>query len=160
MREISPNKNRIAIVLLTLSGVLLAAPASIIPVHAYCNGNVYDSWTPRTGVTITISASACPGTNPKNTAGCTTDPTISIDNGTAVFGAFGNYQGYTGGGNYQQTFNIGCSNLSKTYGPFSGTNIPNCGYTDYTVNARDTVSGQTHQLLAEGTGQTQGICPI
>jgi hypothetical protein len=28
------------------------------------------------------------------------------------------------------------------------------------VNARDTVSGQTHQLYALAVGQTRGYCPL
>ena len=152
-------KNRMAIVLLTLSGVLLMAPAGVLPVHAYCSGTLSDSWTPRTGITIKITGNACPGVSPTNSATCTRDPSISIDNGTVSFIAFGNYPGYGGGGNYNENFGIGCANLSKTYGPFYSPNTPNCGYTEYTVNARDTVSGQTHQLYVLAIGQTQGICP-
>src|SRR5947199_10059507 len=66
-------------VLLALSGVLLMAPAGILPVHAYCSGNVSDSWTPRTGVTISITSNACPGVSPHNSATCTRDLSILID---------------------------------------------------------------------------------
>jgi len=159
LRKKPLKKSRIAIVLLTLSGVLLMAPASILPVHAFCSGNVQDSWTPRTGVTITIVGNACPGIFPQNSTTCTRDSSISIDNGTVSFIAFGNYPGYGGGGNYNENFGIGCANLSKTYGPFYSPNTPNCGYTEYTVNARDTVTGQTHQLYVLAVGQTRGSCP-
>lgn len=153
----------------TFNVVILAAVAmlALSPVifyaHAYCNGPVSDSWTPRTGATITINANACPGLNPHHTVSTTrTDSQLIPQSGNYTF--LDDDRTYPNTGvRVNQLFTTGLGVLpsdDKTYGPFSEPLTPNCGYSIFYLVVLDSVTGQTHTLLAEGFGQTTGICPV
>src|SRR2546428_8429984 len=154
------DKKSSIVAILVASIVLLAPTVVVLPAHALCGpGNARDSWTSGSGATITVNSTACPGTNPHHTTTCTKDSNIVVDSGTAWLSSVDYVQPNTGT-RYADTFTIGCSNFSKTYGPFSGDAIPNCAYTDYDLNVHDSVTGETHQLFADSYGQTYGTCPI
>ncbi len=155
------DKKGIIAAMLAASVVLFATPAMVVlPAEALCGpGNASDSWTSGSGATITVHSTACPGTNPRHTTTCTKDSNIVVDTGNAVLTALDTITPNTGE-RYSETFSIGCSNFSKTYGPFSGNAIPNCAYTDYDLTVHDSVTGETHALYADSYGQTSGSCPI
>lgn len=156
------NKKGILLAFVTTSIMLFAVPTiAILPGHALCGpGNGSDSWTSGSGATITVTDTACPGTNPKHTTTCTAGTNIVVDSGNAELSAVDNVLPNTGT-RYDNTYSIGCpSSYSKTFGPFSGNAIPNCAYTEYTLSVHDSVTGETHSLDAFAYGQTTGFCQI
>lgn len=148
--------------LIVLAVLLLFAP--VVSVRAVCGpGNASDSWTPRTGATFSITATACPGTNPHHTLSSSrTDLQLIPQNSTYYFVDDDRVSPNTGNRVYQ-TFTTGVGTMpsaDQTYGPFSGNTIPNCGYTDFYITVLDNSTGQTHNLIAEAFGQTTGSCPV
>ncbi len=155
-------KKAIFAAVIAVSILLFSTPSIVIlPVGAVCGpGNASDTWTSSSGATVTIQSTACPGTNPRHTTTCTKDANIVVDNGNVSVSAVDNVQPNTGV-RYSDNFVIGCpSGWSKTYGPFSGNAIPNCAYTDYYLTVHDSVTQETHTLLAESYGQSGGTCQV
>ena len=153
----------ISLLAITISAILLAFSPAIASVYAICGtGNASDSWTPRAGVTFSITATACPGLNPHHTlTSSRTDSSLIPQNSNYTFQDLDNISPNTGL-RVDQSFSTGVGvlpNVTKDYGPFSSPTTPNCGYTDFYILVLDSVTGQTHTLIAEGFGQTAGNCP-
>ncbi len=147
---------------MVLATLLLFAP--IASVRALCGPrNASDSWTPRTGVTFSISATACPGINPHHTVSSSrTDTTLVPQNSNYTFTDVDRVSPNTGT-RVSQSFSTGLGTMpshDKMYGPFTGNLEPNCGYSDLSVLVLDNTTGQTHVLLAEAYGQISGTCNI
>lgn len=154
----------IKVLFITTAAVLLALSPSIASVYAACGpGNASDSWTPRTGVTFSITATACPGLNPKHTlTSSRTDTSLIPQSGNYTFQDLDNILPNTGL-RVDQTFFTGAGvmpSASQSYGPFNSPTTPNCAYTDFYIVVLDNATGQTHTLIAEAWGQTAGTCPI
>lgn len=153
----------VVIIVMIAAGMLALTPV-IVSVHALCGpGNASDSWTPRTGATFSIATTACPGTNPRHTLSSSrTDSQLVPQNSTYYF--IDDDRTYPNTGNrVYQTFTTGLGTMpsaDQSYGPFSGDAIPNCGYSDLYITVKDTVTGQTHNLIAEAYGQLGGTCPV
>jgi len=153
----------VKIVILAISAILAVSPV-IVSVGAICGpGWMSDSWTPRPGVTFSISSTACAGTNPKHTVSSSrTDSSLIPQNSNYTYTDIDNITPNTGT-RVSQSFSTGRGVLpsdTHTYGPFSGDAVPNCGYTDFAILVLDNATGQTHVLVADSYGQTAGTCPI
>jgi hypothetical protein len=162
LEKTTMDKKGILFALMATSVLLFAVPSiGILPAHALCGiGNGSDSWTSGSGATITVTDTACPGTNPRHTTTCSADPNIVVDSGSAELSAVDNVQPNTGT-RYDNTYSIGCgSSFSKTFGPFSGDAVPNCAYTEYVLSVHDSVTGENHSLDAFAYGQIGGICQV
>jgi hypothetical protein len=154
----------IRVLIIAAATLLLAFSPTVASVYAACGpGNASDSWTPRAGVTFTISSTACPGTYPKHTVSSSrTDSSLIPQNSNFTYTDIDNISPNTGT-RVSQSFSTGLGVLpsdTHTYGPFSGNAIPNCGYTDFAILVLDNATGQTHVLQADSYGQTAGTCPI
>jgi len=154
----------IRVVIIAAASLLLAFSPTIASVYAACGpGWMSDSWTPRPGVTFSISSTACSGTYPKHTVSSNrTDSSLIPQNSNFTYTDIDNISPNTGT-RVSQSFNTGLGVLpsdTHTYGPFSGNAVPNCGYTDFAILVLDSATGQTHVLEMDSYGQTAGTCPI
>jgi len=154
----------LSVMIVVIAAALLVFSPTIISVHAACGtGNASDSWTPRPGVTFSITAKACPGVNPTHSlTSSRTDSTLIPQNSNYTFQDLDNILPDTGL-RVDRSFSTGIGvlpNVSQGYGPFYSPKTPNCGYTDFYILVLDNATGNTHTLMAEAYGQTAGTCPI
>jgi hypothetical protein len=153
----------IKVVIMAITALITLSPF-IVSAYAVCGrGDATDTWTPRTGVTFTISSTACPGLYPKHTVTSSrTDTSLIPQNSNYTYLDIRNINPNSGT-KVDQSFSTGLGVMpsdTHTYGPFTSSTAPNCGYTDFAILVLDNVTGTRHVLEADSWGQTTGSCPI